>query len=478
MLKHLTIRQRILITFISIALTGGLVQFMIAGLQIGSATLEFYRHHLETDALLVATTLSEPLEHSISERNPLSLTRLMNALQAQVGHNYLIVDRNYRVVGYTPDTGYDQVDYASETHELAEAKVERIGADIRANWLGETTLYVAVAISYDNRVTGYIVLSEPMQPAYNEVTQRYLELAAATLPVLGLVVVASLWISGTISRPVQNLRNSALLMAKGDLSTRIQITSRDELGQLADSFNDMAHHLETLMKTQRSFVSNAAHELRTPLMTLKLRAEALSEENLPAVERDTYLREIRQEVDHMARLVSSLLMLARIDEGRHPQNGTTVTDTVATLNDLVRHWRIEAEDKGVQFSAQIDPDLPELPMSPNDLRLVLDNLLSNALKYTTAGSIRLIVSYQAHEFQLTVQDTGIGFSPQQGEHLFERFYRSEDVRGRYVGNGLGLSIVKAILDYYGGRIEAQSPGQGQGSTFILRLSSEVRPEPA
>ena len=197
-----------------------------------------------------------------------------------------------------------------------------------------------------------------MQPAYAEVNQRYIELAGATLPVIGLVIAASLWISGTISRPVQSLRNSAMLMANGALDTRIQITSQDEVGQLAQTFNYMAGQIESLMKTQRSFVSNAAHELRTPLMMLKLRAEALAEETLPTAERELYLREIRQEIDHMAELVSSLLMLARIDEGRYQQNGV-VTDTVSTLHDILRNWRIEAEKRTLKFDITMDTGLPE-----------------------------------------------------------------------------------------------------------------------
>lgn len=468
-LHRLTIRKRILIIFLMVAITGGVVQFIVAGRYLQLATLEFYQHHLETDALLVSTAFAEPLVEYLDGEDSSSISQVMGTLQQEVGHNYLIVDRNNRVMGYTANTGYEQVDRVPDTPELIQARSEHIGADIRPNNQGEATLYVAITVSYENNPLGTFVLSEPMQPAYDEVTRRYLELAGATVPVLALVIAASLWIAGTISRPIQSLRNSAMRMAHGALDTRIQVHSQDEIGELANTFNYMAGQIETLMKTQRSFVSNAAHELRTPLMTLKLRAEALSEEALPADEQETYLREIRQEVDHMAELVSSLLMLARIDEGRHQPNGT-VTDTVATLHDIMRHWRIEAETKGLRFTAQIDPDLPDLPMSPNDLRVVLDNLLSNAIKYTTRGEVRLSVSHRKDAFTLEVSDTGVGFLPEQGTHLFDRFYRSEQVRGQYAGNGLGLSIVQSILNHYGGRIEAHSAGIGQGAVFTLRLT--------
>ena len=273
MLNRLTIRQRILIIFIVIAFVGGTVQFLIAGRQLEAATLEFYQHHLETDALLVSATFAEPLGHYLEGEDEGGIGRLLVTLRRK-WDDYLILDRNHRVVGYTANTGYEQVDRVPESPELIEAATAQIGSDIRPNHVGEATLYLAVSVRYEGEALGYLVLSEPMAPAYADVNRRYLELAIATLPVIVLVIGASLWVSSTISRPVQHLRNSALNMAHGALETRIQVTTQDEIGQLGETLNYMAGQLETLMNTQRSFVSNAAHELRTPLMTLKLRAEA------------------------------------------------------------------------------------------------------------------------------------------------------------------------------------------------------------
>jgi signal transduction histidine kinase len=468
MLQRLTIRQRLLLIFVLVVFTGAVLQFVVAGAQLRAATLEFYQHHLETDGLLVAATFAEPLDHLAEGEDDRNIGRTLAALQQEIGHDYVIVDHDYRVVAYTANTGYEQVDRLTETPELAQARSDSIGSDIRLNAAGKDTLYVAVQILYEGRVFGFLVLSEPMQPAYAEVNQRYLELAGATVPVLALVIIASLWVSGTISRPIQHLRDSALQMARGAFDTRIATTSQDEIGQLADAFNYMAQQLDTLIRTQRSFVSNAAHELRTPLMTLKLRAEALADESLPAVERETYANDIRQEVDHMAGLVSSLLTLARIDEGRHHAINEVV-DTVSGLHDVVRHWRITAEANGLQLQAEIAPDLPDLPMSSSDLRLILDNLLSNAIKYTPQGEVRLLARQQGDALILEVRDTGIGFREDQRGHLFERFYRSEDVRGKFSGTGLGLAVAESVVRTYGGSLTAESGGLGQGARFRVVL---------
>ncbi|MBZ0302082.1 MAG: HAMP domain-containing histidine kinase, partial [Anaerolineae bacterium] len=453
MLQQLNIRQRVLLTFIAVVLAGGVLQLLIAGRQLQLATLDFYQRRLETDALLISNTLAEPLEHFLEGENRDVVDQTLASLQQDGGHDYMIVDRSYRIVGYTGGGGFPATERAPQTPELVVASMDRIGADVRADYNGIDRLYVAVPLNYGQQILGYLVLSEPMQPAYAAVNKSWLELAGATVPVIGLVIVASLWISRTISRPIQRLRNSALRMADGALDTRIVVDSQDEIGQLGQTFNFMAEQVEALLKAQRSFVSNAAHELRTPLMTLKLRVDALLDENLDPDQRRLYLRETQQELEHMAELVSSLLVLARIDEGRH-QPGGSVTDPAAALHDIARHWRIEAKQAGLHFEAQIEPDLNDLPLSLNDLRLIVENLLSNAVKYTKEGGISLKVEQQGPHLRLKVCDTGIGFTPEQHAHLFDRFYRADTARTRSQGTGLGLSITQSLLAESGGKIEA------------------------
>ncbi|MCB9451042.1 MAG: HAMP domain-containing histidine kinase [Anaerolineaceae bacterium] len=468
MLRQLTIRQRILVTFLAIVLTGSILQLLVAGWQIQLATLEFYQHHLETNALLVASGLSEPLEYALEGKDDGSLQRILTVQQSQLGHDFLLVDRNYRLIASTNTVGYPVQNTVPRTPEIMQAESGQIGADVRLNPQNVLTLFVAAPVLYESHPLGFLVLSAPMQPVYDDVARRWLGLAGAALPVLGLVIVASLWISGTISRPVTNLRNSALKMAGGALDTRIEVHSSDEIGQLAQTLNYMAGQIDGLIKAQRSFVSYAAHELRTPLTTLKLRADILADERVPQQEKAVSIREIRQEVDHMAELVSSLLTLTRIDEGRHKRSGT-VTDTVAAFHDIARHWRIEAVKSGLQFETSIAPNLPEIPLSTNDLRLILDNLLGNAVKYTPEGSIQFQVEANPDHVLIRVRDTGIGFTPEQAKHLFERFYRSETSHTRFPGNGLGLSIVQAILMQYKGCVQGHSEGINKGATFEVTL---------
>lgn len=459
--------------FILIVLIGSTVQLLIAGNQLQNATLEFYRHHLETDAFLISANLSDPMEKYLENEGTSSIRQTIANLQRADTYNYLIVDRQYQLIGYTADHGYEQVQRLAETPELAVARTNHVGSDIRPDASGADTLYVAISILYEQDILGYLVLFRPMQPAYDEVARHWLELAVSLIPVVGLVIVGSLWISETIVRPIEDLRNSALVMASGQLETRIRQFGNDEIGQLAGTFNYMAAQIESLLKAQRSFVSNAAHELRTPLMTLKLRAEVMNDERLPPAERATYLNQIISEVDYMAQLVSSLLVLARIDEGRHKSTVTT-GDMLSALQDMMRFWRIASEKKHLQFAYTLPDDWTDSNLPLTDIRLIVDNLVGNAVKYTVEGRISVEIQHLAGKcWRIQVQDTGIGFEPQQASNLFERFYRTQEARGTYQGHGLGLSIIQALVEQYGGTVHAESAGIGKGATFTVTLPENV-----
>lgn len=469
MLTRLSIRQRMLIIFTLIALIGGLLQLIIAGSQLQSATLDFYQHHLETETLIAATSLSEPLEHYLEGDGRTDLQRTLAALQNQVDHDYLIVDSRYRVVGYSVALGFQPGMQIEPTLELLQAQNNTMGSNIRVDEFGHDRMYIAAPIRYENYNLGYMVLSQSMDKAYREVNQRWLELGTATLPVIGLAIMASLWISATISHPIQHLRNSALQIASGAFNARIDVNSQDEVGQLGSAFNYMAEQTEVLLKNQRSFVSNAAHELRTPLMTLKLRIEALQDSAITPDQQSVYLQEISREIDHMAEMVTSLLILARVDEGRY-QVDYVPYDSSALLHDIARHWRIEALRVDLTFEASIPSDLPEIQIPANDLRIILNNLLGNAIKYTQHGSVGLRAWREVNMLKLCIEDTGEGFSPEEREMIFTRFYRTPKARHRKTtGTGLGLAIVQAVLEHHHGSIEASSPGHSQGAAFTLTL---------
>jgi signal transduction histidine kinase len=468
-LDRLNIQQRILLTFLIIIIVGGLLQILIAGRQLETAAFEFFKHDLETEALATTATLGGSFENVVEGEG--SLQYVLQNLQRNTAVSYAITDTNLRILAYRDSSGQESLRTLPQTPEITEAGRGELGTDLR-----DGHYYVAAPIRGEERLVGYLILSASLDPAYNETRRYWLELSAASLPVLLLAAISSFWIGRTITNPIRQLHDSALKMAGGALDTRINIQSHDEIGELAQTFNEMAEHLEDLMRVQRSFVSNAAHELRTPLMKLKLRIESLQDPTLETTHRSTYLSEINQELDYMAHLVTSLLTLARLDEGRYSLDQSPA-DCSAFIQDIARNWRIQAQKAGLQFYTDIAPDLPDTPLSAGDLRMVLDNLLSNAIKYTPHGEVQLHARANSNRLCISVSDTGQGFDPADSKRLFERFFRGEAVRNQQhiPGTGLGLAILQAVVQHYGGQIYAHSDGYGRGALFEIQLPT-VQPK--
>jgi histidine kinase len=242
----------------------------------------------------------------------------------------------------------------------------------------------------------------------------------------------------------------------------------DELAQLALSFNQMAAQLEHMEATRRELIGDVAHELRTPLASIKGSMEGLIDGVLPA-EAPTF-QQIYREADRLQRLVADLQELSRVEAGAFELNlrRVAVGDLVqANLDRLGRQF----EEKGVALESDIPAGLPPVRADEDRAGQVLLNLVGNALQYTPAGGrVRVSARRQAAEVHIQVSDTGVGIAPEHLPLVFTRFYRVDKSRARAGGgSGIGLTIARHLVEAHGGRIWAESPGPGQGSTFTFTL---------
>ncbi|ARA92152.1 sensor histidine kinase [Rhodothermaceae bacterium RA] len=250
------------------------------------------------------------------------------------------------------------------------------------------------------------------------------------------------------------------------LPTRFQV--RDELTELAETFNALIARIEASFERERRFTDNAAHELLTPLTTLSNGIEiALRRERTPEGYRDT-LRSMMEEVDEMTGTIRGLLQLARVDQLHElPREAVDLGDVVS---EHVRRMQRRAAREGLDLAMEVTPGIFVLA-DRGRIGEVVDNLLDNAIKYTPVGGrIHVRVAHDGNEARIEVMDTGIGFDAQQQSHLFDRFYRADtpEVQARH-GSGLGLSIVQTITQIYGGTVEGWSEGPSRGSLFVVRL---------
>lgn len=272
-------------------------------------------------------------------------------------------------------------------------------------------------------------------------------------------------------QPVDRITKAAEHIAAGDLAERVPVPQKmDELGRLASTFNYMISRLQSAFERQKQFTSDASHELRTPLAVMRGELEiALRRERTPEEYQRT-LGSNLEEIIRLSRLVEDLLMLARADAGRVELRCEPI-NLSALCQNTAEYISPLAEQREQTLTYQTPPQAITINADQQRMKQLLLNLLDNAIKYTDQkGTITLILTTDEQHAILAVADTGRGIPAEDLPHVFERFFRrSAKTADRTAsGSGLGLSIVKWIVDAHGGSIEAQSK-VGEGTTFTVRL---------
>jgi histidine kinase len=271
-----------------------------------------------------------------------------------------------------------------------------------------------------------------------------------------------------IVRPVRQLAAASHRLADGHYGERVPARGEDELAALAASFNTMADALEQTETRRRELLGDVAHELRTPLATIGGYMEGLTDERL-APDPEIFLR-VSRDVARLQRIVRDLEELSRLEAGALSLDRKPVQIS-QVITDAVDRLRGQAEDKGVALEVHVEGGLPAARVDPDRVQQVLLNLIGNAIQYTSApGRITVSALTRGGAAEVRVADTGIGLAPEHLPHVFERFFRVDRSRARAGGgSGLGLTIARHIVEAHGGRIWAESPGPGRGSTFAFTL---------
>jgi len=289
------------------------------------------------------------------------------------------------------------------------------------------------------------------------------------LVLLILAVISAAILIGRALSPVKKVTATAQSIASSsDLSRRVNYHGpKDEIGQLAATFDRMIEQLDGLLRSQRSFVADASHELRGPLTVIRGNLDLLKR-NLGEEDRQESLRALEAEAGRMARIVNDLLILAEAESGPpERQQLVSLKDIVLDAQDRAL---LMAGDRRIVMERQDDLWVKG---DAHKLDQLVWNLVSNAVKYTPdGGTITLSLFQEGDWARLEVTDTGIGIPPEHLPHIFDRFYRVDKARSRAGGGtGLGLAIVKGIAEQHGGRVSVISE-PGKGSTFTVWLKLE------
>lgn len=320
------------------------------------------------------------------------------------------------------------------------------------------------AIKVEEEIVGWVGLaraphlSHPLDVEFAQQQTRALSLIGVAT--LACAILVSLFLSRHLLRPIRQLTAGTLALSRRQFDTRLPIPSRDELGQLATAFNTMAQALEQYEQMRRQWLSDIAHEVRTPLAILRAEVEAM-QDGVRQVTEET-LASLHAEVLHLSNLIDDLHQLSSADSAmlaikREPIN------PVAVLQATLRSFQTRFKERGLRLEEALN--LPEVVMVGDDDRLkqLFANILENALRYVEVpGVLKVWEEHTAEELTLHFVDSGPGVPEVSLERLFDRLYRVDEARTREQGgSGLGLAIGKSIVAALGGRIKAaNAPGAG------------------
>jgi signal transduction histidine kinase len=320
--------------------------------------------------------------------------------------------------------------------------------------------YLAVPLRFEGRTRGVFVVGYFVQPERDDIDGATRVEAIAALAVVAVAVGAAWLVAGRLLKPVRDLTASARRISETDLSSRIEIEGDDEIAELGRTFNAMLDRLSGGFESQRRFVAVAGHELRTPITVIRGHLELMGDD--PEDRREA-VAVATEELDRMARIVDDLLMLATVEQpGFLRVEPTEISDLTTELLAKARHlgdreWTFDGSAEG------------EIPVDPQRLTQAALNLARNAVEHSSPGDqIGIGSDRDGVSVRIWVRDQGAGIEPEDQERVFDRFVRGGKGARRSSGAGLGLSLVRAIVEAHGGRVDLVS-APGVGSTFTLVL---------
>ena len=329
----------------------------------------------------------------------------------------------------------------------------------------------AMPIQVDEEIVGWLIATSegfgrnPAEALFLNNVNRMLVFGAIGALVVSLLL--GIFLARTLTRPIREITTATRAVAEGDLAHKVPVRSRDELGELATSFNLMSSKLAHSVNLRRQMTADIAHELRTPISVILGHTEAMHDGVLPPSEETFDI--IRDEALRLERMVEDLRTLSRADAGELVLN-CRLTPVQDLVDQAIKAYRPHATKKDIKLHLEIYPNLPDVNIDPDRMAQVLSNLLSNALRYTPqGGDITLSTKHTAGDVEIRVHDSGPGIEPEELPNVFDRFYRTDKSRQRESGgSGLGLAIAKSIVEGHGGRIWAESDSD-KGTTIVIAL---------
>ncbi|MCP3888145.1 MAG: HAMP domain-containing protein [Desulfobulbaceae bacterium] len=346
-------------------------------------------------------------------------------------------------------------------------------ADLSPTWQpGNTRRIPPLDIHKADIDKAVLTISRPINDIEIALDRLFYILCLAVPLTIVLAGGGGVFLASRVFRPIEKITETAKKIEESDLSRRIDVKSRDELGRLASTLNQMIARLESAFNRQKEFTSDASHELRAPLTVIQAESTLALQKPREAAEYRKSLEMIAQESEHLAGIINQLLTLARADAGKEHQEFQKI-NLADFVKDLCIDVGVVCQEKKLTLQ-QGHFDEASVMGDSRSLRNLFHNILENAMRYTPeGGTITVRVHQKDTRVMVSIKDTGIGISAAERSLIFERFYRVDKARSRSAGgSGLGLAICRHIIEVHGGSIKVESQ-PNKGSTFHVILPTNI-----
>jgi len=465
--KTTSIRTRLLASLLVIAVaSAGLLSWYFLG------ELEAYGLRKLEERLASEAQLTSQLVGALGTEDPTAIGHALEAAALEVNSRLIVLDAAGVSIADSEGSDHVGTSYADRP-EIERALAGEYGAHTRFSPAGRLALYVAYPIETEGEITGVAYSSAQTFSIVTLMRDYRTRLAGLVALFAAATLVLAELLARWLSRPLRQLEAGATAFARGEYGSRVVPVGSRETRAVADAFNTMANEVERYVGELRAeerrksqFVSDVSHELRTPLTAIRGTAETLLEGDVEPEDAQRFLSTIVRESERLAGLADDLLTLQRIEGATGELPLRRVELHVVANNALVALQHL-LEQRGV--TARVEGEAPAVLGDADRLQQVVANLVDNASRVMSGGTIRVQLGREGNKAVLSVLDEGPGIPAEDLPHVFDRFYRAQRSRDRHSGGaGLGLAIVRAIVDRHVGEIEAANRPEG-GARVTVRF---------
>ncbi len=455
--KHFTVMSLVIV--ISFLAMGGM-QMLFSTRYWVSENRERLTENAQNVAEFTAANTTQNPANPSSYLMSAAVEPVLDMLSTAVDGTGLIVSNDYRVV-MSSDATHTLVGQTldeSIQNRLSSGKGDYFSVDTFGGLYASRQYTVGVPIrTAAGEALGYVFMSTSAERMGAYVSDNFQVFFLSALGVLTLTFIVLYALTYRLVRPLRQMAAATRAFGEGDFSVRVPVEGKDEVAELATALNSMAVSLSSVEGMRRSFVANVSHELKTPMTTIAGFIDGILDGTIPGEKRDYYLKIVSDEVKRLSRLVKSMLDLSRIDNGQLKLTPVQFDLTEVACNTLLS-FEQRIESKKITIIDLEDCQREEVSADYDLIGQVVYNLLDNAVKFTNeGGSISLRVYREPGRVVCAVRNSGMGIAAQEMPHIFERFYKSDQSRGLDKnGVGLGLYIVKTVINLHHGEIKVRS----------------------